>query len=283
MKLLRYGPPGAEKPGLLDADGNIRDLSAHVTDFEGESVSVAAIAKLRALDSASLPLVEGEPRIGCILKRVPNFLCVGLNYALHAREAGLEVPAEPVLFSKTATALCGPFDDIIQPKDSTRLDYEVELGIVMGADAEHVSEADALAHVAGYCVINDVSERHFQIERSGQWIKGKSAPTFGPTGPWLVTADEVPDVQKLELWLEVNGERRQASNTSDMIFSVAHIVSYMSRFMRLSCGDVIATGTPWGVVLGMKPQVWLEPGDEVRLSVQGLGEQRQTVVAYPGR
>ena len=282
MKLLRYGAPGAERPGLLDADGHIRDLSAHVGDFENGSVSIAALEKLRRLDPWSLPRVDGTPRIGCPLRRVPNFLCVGLNYALHAKEAGLAVPGEPVLFSKAASALSGPFDDIVQPKDSIKLDYEVELGLVMGADAEHVSEADALAHVAGFCVINDVSERHFQIERAGQWMKGKSAPSFGPVGPWLVTTDEVPDPQNLDLWLEVNGERRQASNTSDMIFSVAHIVSYMSRFMRLTCGDVIATGTPWGVALGMKPPAWLKPGDEVRLSVDGLGEQHQKVVAYRG-
>jgi 2-keto-4-pentenoate hydratase/2-oxohepta-3-ene-1,7-dioic acid hydratase in catechol pathway len=282
MKLLRYGQPGAEKPGLLDAEGRIRDLSAHTADFAGETVSIKAIDKLRALDAASLPLVEGSPRIGACVAWTPNFHAVGLNYAKHAAESGMQPPAEPVLFSKATTSLSGPNDQVVQPKDSIKLDYEVELGIVIGAAAEYVSEADALSYVAGYCVINDVSERVFQLERLGQWVKGKSAPGFGPSGPWLVTADEVGDPQTLGCWLEVNGQMRQKSNTSDMIFGVAEIVSYMSRFMRLVPGDLIATGTPEGVALGMKPPVWLKPGDEMRLGIDKLGEQRQRIVAYEG-
>lgn len=282
MKLLRYGQPGAEKPGLLDAEGRIRDLSAHTADFAGETVSLEAIDKLRALDAATLPLVEGSPRIGACVAWTPNFHAVGLNYAKHAAESGMQPPAEPVLFSKATTSLSGPNDQVVQPKESIKLDYEVELGIVIGAVAEYVSEADALSYVAGYCVINDVSERNFQLERLGQWVKGKSAPGFGPSGPWLVTADEVGDPQTLGCWLEVNGEMRQKSNTSDMIFGVAEIVSYMSRFMRLVPGDLIATGTPEGVALGMKPPVWLKPGDEMRLGIDKLGEQRQRVVAHEG-
>jgi 2,4-didehydro-3-deoxy-L-rhamnonate hydrolase len=282
MKLLRYGRPGTEKPGLLDADGRIRDLSAHTADFAGETVSIKALDKLKALDVAGLPLAEGTPRIGACVAWTPNFHAVGLNYAKHAAESGMAAPAEPVLFSKATTSLSGPNDNVMQPRESTKLDYEVELGIVIGAVAEYVSEADALNYVAGYCVINDVSERNFQIERLGQWVKGKSAPTFGPTGPWLVTTDEVGDPQTLGCWLEVNGEKRQNSSTSDMIFGVAEIVSYMSRFMRLVPGDLIATGTPEGVALGMKPPVWLKPGDEMRLGIDKLGEQRQRVVPYPG-
>ncbi len=282
MKLLRYGQPGQEKPGLVDADGRIRDLSAHTADFAGDTVSIKALDKLRSLDASGLPLVEGTPRIGSCVGWTPTFHCVGLNYAKHAAESGAQPPTEPVLFSKAASALSGPNDPVMQPKDSTKLDYEVELGIVIGAVAEYVSEADALSVVAGYCVINDVSERNFQLERLGQWIKGKSAPTFGPTGPWLVTADEIADPQALGCWLEVNGEIRQRSTTADMIFGVAEIVSYMSRFVRLVPGDLIATGTPEGVAMGMKPQAWLKPGDEIRLGIDGLGEQRQRVVAYPG-
>jgi 2-keto-4-pentenoate hydratase/2-oxohepta-3-ene-1,7-dioic acid hydratase in catechol pathway len=282
MKLLRYGQPGAEKPGLLDAEGRIRDLSAHTADFAGETVSIKAIDKLRALDAATLPLVDGSPRIGACVAWTPNFHAVGLNYAKHAAESGRQPPAEPVLFSKATTSLSGPNDPVVQPKDSIKLDYEVELGIVIGAAAEYVSEADALSYVAGYCVINDISERVFQLERLGQWVKGKSAPGFGPSGPWLVTADEVGDPQTLGCWLEVNGQMRQKSNTSDMIFGVAEIVSYMSRFMRLVPGDLIATGTPEGVALGMKPPVWLKPGDEMRLGIDKLGEQRQRIVAYEG-
>ncbi|MEL6574690.1 MAG: fumarylacetoacetate hydrolase family protein [Pseudomonadota bacterium] len=282
MKLLRFGPKGAEKPGMLDAAGKIRDLSAHVSDFAGETISNAAIDRLRGIDPESLPLVDGASRIGSCVASTPTFHCVGLNYVRHAKETGMDAPTEPILFNKAATALSGPFDPVIRPKDSQKLDYEVELGIVIGDVVEHVSEAEALSKVAGYCVINDVSEREFQAERLGQWVKGKSAPSFGPTGPWLVTADEVPDPQKLGCWLKVNGETRQDSNTDDMIFSVAHIVSYMSRFMRLVPGDLIATGTPEGVAMGMKPQKWLVPGDEVTVGIDGLGEQRQSVVEFPG-
>ncbi|MEL6768763.1 MAG: fumarylacetoacetate hydrolase family protein [Pseudomonadota bacterium] len=282
MKLLRFGPKGAEKPGMLDAAGKIRDLSAHVTDFAGETVSNAVIDRLRGIDPESLPLVDGASRIGSCVASTPTFHCVGLNYVRHAKETGMDAPTEPILFNKAATALSGPFDPVIRPKASQKLDYEVELGIVIGEVVEHVSEAEALSKVAGYCVINDVSEREFQAERLGQWVKGKSAPSFGPTGPWLVTADEVPDPQKLGCWLKVNGETRQDSNTDDMIFSVAHIVSYMSRFMRLVPGDLIATGTPEGVAMGMKPQKWLVPGDEVTVGIDGLGEQRQSVVEFPG-
>ncbi|MEO0428393.1 MAG: fumarylacetoacetate hydrolase family protein [Pseudomonadota bacterium] len=282
MKLLRFGPEGAEKPGMLDAAGQIRDLSAHVADFAGASVSLAALETLRAIDPETLPVVQGDVRIGSCVASTPTFHCVGLNYVRHAAETGMDAPTEPILFNKAATALSGPFDPIVRPKASQKLDYEVELGIVIGDVVEHVSEADALSRIAGYCVINDVSEREFQAERLGQWVKGKSAPSFGPTGPWLVTADEVPDPQKLGCWLKVNGETRQNSNTDDMIFGVAEIVSYMSRFMRLVPGDLIATGTPEGVAMGMKPPAWLVPGDEVTLGIDGLGEQRQTVVEFPG-
>jgi 2,4-diketo-3-deoxy-L-fuconate hydrolase len=280
MKLLRYGPKGSEKPGMLDADGRIRDLSAHVSDFAGETVSLQALDRLRAIDPASLPLVEGEPRIGSCLARVPNFFCIGLNYTEHAHESNLPIPAEPILFNKTTSALSGPFDDVVIPKDSEKSDWEVELGVVIGAHVEHVSEADALSVVAGYCVINDVSERAFQTERGGQWTKGKSAPTFGPTGPWLVTADEIADPQALPLWLELNGQRVQNHTTGDMVFGVAEIISYMSRFMALQPGDIIATGTPQGVGMGMKPQRFLKPGDVMRLGIEGLGVQQQTARAY---
>ncbi|MEL6792005.1 MAG: fumarylacetoacetate hydrolase family protein [Pseudomonadota bacterium] len=282
MKLVRFGEKGAEKPGLIDADGAIRDASGVTADYAGATVSLEALDKLRDVDVASLPLVDGAPRIGSCVATTPNFFCVGLNYAKHARETGATPPAEPILFSKASSALAGPNDDVIIPKDSIKPDWETELGVVIGAHVEHVSEADALSVVAGYCVINDVSERHFQAERGGQWIKGKSAPTFGPTGPWLVTADEVPDPQNLDLFLEVSGEMMQSSNTNDMIFSVAEIISYMSKFMALQPGDVIATGTPEGVGLGMTPNRFLKPGDVMRVGVQGLGEQRQNVVAYPG-
>lgn len=280
VKLLRYGPKGAEKPGLLDAEGRIRDLSGHTDDFAGDLVCLSRLDRLRAIDPLSLPLVDGKPRTGACVASTPTFHCIGLNYAKHATESGAEPPTEPILFNKAASALSGPNDPIIQPLDSAKLDYEVELGIVIGATAEYVSQADALSFVAGYCVINDVSERLFQIDSLGQWVKGKSSPSFGPTGPWLVTTDEVPDPQKLGLWLEVNGDTRQRSNTSDMIFGVAEIISYMSRYMRLVPGDLIATGTPEGVALGMPEPVWLVPGDIVRLGIDDLGEQEQKVVAY---
>lgn len=279
MKLLRFGPAGQERPGLLDADGQVRDLSGKVSDFAGDGVSLEALDKIRGIDPASLPLVANPGRIGSCLAWVPNFHCIGLNYAKHAAESGMPAPTEPILFNKATTALSGPFDDVIIPRNSAKTDWEVELGVVIGKPALYVSEAEALSYVAGYCTINDVSERGFQIERGGQWTKGKSAPTFGPTGPWLVSADEVPDPQALNLTLSVNGKVLQNSNTSDMIFGVAQIVSYMSNFMALRPGDVIATGTPAGVGMGLKPQRFLQPGDVMELEVEGLGVQRQTAVA----
>jgi 2-keto-4-pentenoate hydratase/2-oxohepta-3-ene-1,7-dioic acid hydratase in catechol pathway len=282
MKLLRYGPAGQEKPGLLDRDGQIRDLSGVVRDIDGESLAPAALDRLRRLDPATLPLVSGTPRLGPCVGNVSKVLAIGINYRLHAQEAGAEIPKEPIFFLKAVSSICGPNDDTIIPKGSVKTDYEVELGIVIGTKTSYVSEADAPKHIAGYCVVNDVSEREFQIERGGQWTKGKSADTFCPMGPWLVTADEVPDPGKLQLWTEVNGERRQNSNTADLIFGVNHIVSYVSQFMTLLPGDVIPTGTPSGVGLGFKPPKFLKPGDRVRLSVEGLGEQNQLLVAYQG-
>lgn len=279
MKLLRYGPKGQEKPGMLDAEGQVRDLSEHVTDFAGDAVSLHALAALRALDVNSLPVVAEPGRIGACLARVPNFYCVGLNYAKHAAETGAQPPKEPILFNKATSALSGPFDDVIIPRGSEKADWEVELGVVIGKEALYVSESEALDYVAGYCTINDMSERSFQIERGGQWMKGKSAPTFGPCGPYLVTADEVGDPQKLPLRLTLNGETVQDSDTSDMIFTVAQIVSHMSQFMMLVPGDIIATGTPSGVGMGMKPQRFLKPGDVMEIEVVGLGVQRQTTVA----
>ncbi len=282
MKLLRFGPKGQEKPGLLGGDGVIRDLSSVTDDFQGAAVSLEAIEALRAIDPASLPAVDADMRIGCCLADVPNFFCVGLNYAEHARESGAEPPKEPILFSKATSALSGPFDPVIIPKDSVKTDWEVELGVVIGRECAHVSEADALSYVAGYCTINDVSERTFQIEKGGQWIKGKSAPTFGPVGPWLVTADEVADPQALGVELTVDGAVQQKHTTADMIFSVREIISYMSRFMTLRVGDIIATGTPQGVGMGQSPQRFLKPGEVMEVEVKGLGRQRQEVRAYPG-
>ena len=282
MKLLRYGPAGAEKPGLLDADGNVRDLSGLVLDLAGEVLSPASLARLAALDPASLPLVAEPGRIGPCVGRVGKFLCIGLNYADHAAETGAEVPAEPILFMKATSAIVGPDDDIIQPRDSTKLDWEVELGVVIGSTARYVSEAEALDHVAGYCVINDVSERAFQLERGGTWDKGKGCDSFGPIGPWLVTRDEAGDVNDLAMWLDVNGRRYQDGSTRTMVFKPAQLVSYVSRFMSLQPGDVISTGTPPGVGMGQKPPVYLKPGDRVALGIQGLGQQRQRVVAEGG-
>ena len=282
MKLLRYGPAGQEKPGLLDRDGRIRDLSGAVRDIAGEALAPASLDRLRRLDPASLPLVSGTPRLGPCVGSVPKIVAIGLNYRLHAQEAGAAIPSEPIFFMKATSSICGPNDDVIIPKNSQKTDYEVELGIVIGILARHVAQADARKHVAGYCVVNDVSEREFQIERGGQWTKGKSADTFCPIGPWLVTTDEVPDPGKLALWTEVNGERRQNSNTADLIFGVDEIVSYVSQFMTLLPGDVIPTGTPSGVGMGFKPPKFLKPGDRVRLSVEGLGEQNQRLVAYSG-
>lgn len=282
MRLLRVQVDGCYRPAAVDQHQEVRDLSSVVSDLGGETLSLSSLDKLRSLDLSSLPVVDPAAQIGSCVSHAPTFHCVGLNYTQHAVETGADKPTEPILFSKAASALSGPFDDIVRPKFSEKLDYEVELGIVVGEVCEYVTEAEALSRVAGYCVINDVSEREFQIERLGQWVKGKSAPTFGPTGPWLVTADEIPDPQNLHCWLSVNGETRQDSNTSDMIFSVAEIISYMSRFMRLMPGDLIATGTPEGVAMGMSPQRWLVPGDVVELGIEGLGQQRQLVVDYQG-
>jgi len=282
MKLLRYGPAGQEKPGLLDRDGKIRDLSGAVRDIDGEALAPASLDRLRRLDPASLPLVPGTPRLGPCVGSVSKIVAIGLNYRLHAQEAGAAIPSEPIFFMKAPSSICGPNDDVIIPKGSQKTDYEVELGIVIGSLARYVSKADARRHVAGYCVVNDVSEREFQIERGGQWTKGKSADTFCPIGPWLVTADEVPDPGKLALWTEVNGERRQSSNTGDLIFGVDEIVSYVSQFTTLLPGDVIPTGTPSGVGMGFKPPKFLKQGDRMRLSVEGLGEQNQRLVAYAG-
>ncbi|MBJ3764059.1 fumarylacetoacetate hydrolase family protein [Maribius pontilimi] len=278
MKLLRFGPAGAEKPGHLDDDGQVRDLSGVADDFAGDGVSLEALDRIRATDLSSLPVVADPGRIGPCLARVANFLCVGLNYTQHAIETGAEPPKEPVLFNKTSSCLSGPNDPIRRPNGSQRLDWEVELGIVIGAETWQVSEDDALDRVAGYCIVNDVSERGFQLDHGGQWTKGKSAPTFGPTGPWLVTPDEVGDVQKLALSTTVNGETMQSSNTDDMIFTVRQIVSYMSRFMKLMPGDLICTGTPEGVGMGRSPQVFLKDGDVMELRIDKLGQQRCEVV-----
>ena len=278
MKLLRYGPPGREKPGLLDPNGSLRDLSGEVPDIAGDALLPETIARLRSIDPATLPAVSGSPRIGPCVGRVGKFIGIGLNYADHAAESNMPIPAEPIVFSKASSCVSGPSDDIVLPPGSQKTDWEVELGIVIGRPAKYVGLQDALAHVAGYCVVHDVSERSYQLEGTGQWVKGKSADTFGPIGPWLVTADEVPTPQDLELWLDVNGQRMQQGSTKTMIFGAAHLVSYLSRFMSLQPGDVIATGTPPGVGHGRKPPVYLKEGDEVRLSVEGLGEQRQRVV-----
>lgn len=280
MKLLRYGPQGQEKPGLLDAQGRLRDLSGQVAELAGEALGAASLARLRQLDPDSLPLVEGSPRLGPCVGRVGKFICIGLNYADHAAESGLDVPKEPVVFNKWTSAICGPNDQVQIPRGSTKTDWEVELGVVIGKAGRYIDEAKALDHVAGYCVVNDVSEREWQLERGGTWDKGKGFDTFGPLGPWLVTADEVPDPQNLDLWLEVDGHRYQNGNTRTMIFSVAQIIAYLSRCMSLQPGDVISTGTPPGVGMGVKPQaVYLKPGQEMRLGIQGLGEQRQRTVA----
>jgi len=280
MKLLRYGPSGQEKPGILDAAGRIRDLSAHVADLAGDVLSDAGLARLRALDPAALPLVSGEPRIGACVGHVGKFIGIGLNYADHAAEAGMPVPKEPVVFGKWTSSICGPNDGIDIPKGSVKTDWEVELGVVIGSKARYVALDQALSHVAGYCVINDVSEREYQIERSGTWDKGKGCDTFGPVGPWLVTADEVADPQKLSMWLEVNGKRFQDGSTKTMIFNVAFLVHYISQFATLYPGDIISTGTPPGVGMGQKPPLYLKPGDVVRLGIDGLGEQQQTVYAW---
>ena len=281
MKLLRFGPPGQEKPGLLDEEGRIRDLSAHVADITPADVALDALARLKAIDPASLPVVEGDPRLGVPVNGIGKFLAIGLNYADHAREAGLEPPPEPIFFTKAISCLTGPNDDVMIPKGSLKTDWEVELGVVIGRTCRYVEEADALNHVAGYVLVNDVSERAFQKELGSQWDKGKGCDTFGPTGPWLATPDEVGDPQALDMFLDVNGKRMQTGNTATMIFSVAHCIAYVSRFITLYPGDLLITGTPPGVGEGQKPApVFLKPGDEMHLGVTGLGEQRQRVVAW---
>jgi 2-keto-4-pentenoate hydratase/2-oxohepta-3-ene-1,7-dioic acid hydratase in catechol pathway len=280
MKLVRYGAAGAEKPGLVDASGALRDLSGKIADITPEVLSPDGLAKLKQIDPAGLPQVPGSPRLGAPVAGVGKIVCCGLNYVDHAKETGATPPAEPVLFMKAVTALSGPFDPVILPKGATKTDWEVELGGVIGKRASYIDAAQALDHLAGYTICNDVSERAFQIERGGQWMKGKSADTFAPLGPWLVTSDEVPDPQKLGLWLEVNGERVQNGNTSNMIFTLAHVVAYISQFMTLMPGDVVITGTPAGVGLGMKPPRFLKAGDVMRLGIDGLGEQRQEVKDY---
>jgi 2-keto-4-pentenoate hydratase/2-oxohepta-3-ene-1,7-dioic acid hydratase in catechol pathway len=280
MKLLRYGPPGREKPGMLDAQGRIRDLSKIVPDIAGEFLSPKSLTKLRKLDPEKLPLVKGKPRVGACVGKVGNFIAIGLNYSDHAAEAGMPIPPEPVIFNKAATCICGPHDDTMIPKDSSKLDWEVELGIVIGSRARYLTKDKALDAVAGYCLANDVSERVFQIERAGQWTKGKGCETFGPLGPWLVTKDEIKNPQNLDMWLDVNGEKRQRSNTSIMIFDCRHIVWCCSQYFSMEPGDVIITGTPSGVGLGMKPPQFLKAGDVVTLGIEGLGEQRQKVAKF---
>jgi 2-keto-4-pentenoate hydratase/2-oxohepta-3-ene-1,7-dioic acid hydratase in catechol pathway len=278
MKLLRYGPVGTEKPGLLDDAGLLRDLSAHVDDITGATLDDATLARLRALDPASLPIVEGEQRIGACVGNIGKFLCIGLNYSDHAAETGAAIPKHPILFFKANSAVVGPYDDVMMPRGSTQTDWEVELGVVIGKTAKYVSKADALDYVAGYCIVNDVSERHFQANLTGQWTKGKSCDTFGPTGPWLVTRDEITDPQNLDMALDVNGKRMQTGNTATMIFTVAEIIEHLSQLFTLHPGDVITTGTPPGVGLGIKPEpVFLKNGDVMDLTIQGLGHQRQKV------
>jgi len=282
MKLLRYGPKGAKKPGLLDANGQVRDLSGHVADIGGTALSPESLKRLAALDPASLPLVPGTPqrdlRLGPCVGGTRKFICIGLNYADHAAETGAAIPSEPVVFNKWITAMCGPDDDVEIPRGSVKTDWEVELGVVIGTGGKYIDEARALDHVAGYCVINDVSEREYQIERGGTWDKGKGCDTFGPTGPWLVTKDEAGDIGNLKMWLDVDTRRYQNGSTATMIFGVAHIVAYLSRFMSLEPGDVISTGTPPGVGLGQKPPVYLKGGEVMRLGIEGLGTQTQKVV-----
>lgn len=280
MKLVRYGAVGAEKPGIMDADGVLRDLTDIVRDIDGSTLSPAGLAKIAGVDPKTLPKVFGTPRIGPCIARPLNFVCIGLNYADHAAETGATPPTEPIIFLKSLGAFQGPNDDVVIPKGSTKPDWEVELGIVIGTKAKYVSEADALNHVAGYCVVNDVSERNFQTERGGTWDKGKGCDTFGPTGPWMVTKDEVPDPQNLAMWLDVDGVRMQTGNTKTMIFNVVQIVSYVSHFITLHPGDIIATGTPPGVGMGKKPApIWLKAGNVMTLGIDGLGEQRQNVLA----
>ena len=283
MKLIRYGDAGHELPGILDSDGKVRDLSKVIPDVAGAALSPSGLARLGGLDLATLPVVPGNPRIGPCVSGVGKFICIGLNYSDHAAESGMAVPAEPVVFMKATSCICGPNDDVVIPRGSTKSDWEVELGVVIGSTAKYVSEESALTHVAGYCVVNDLSERAFQLEGTGQWVKGKSADTFGPIGPWLVTSDEVGDPQALSMWLEVDGHRYQNGSTRTMVFGVAHLVSYLSRFMSLQPGDIISTGTPPGVGLGQKPPVYLRAGNVITLGIERLGQQRQQVVAWNGQ
>ena len=278
MKLVRYGAKGKEKPGLLDKEGRLRDLSSVIPDISGETISPKSLSRLKKIKPESLPLVRGKPRIGACIANPQKFIAIGLNYSDHAAESGLAVPKEPVVFTKQVSCVSGPFDDVTIPPKSKKSDWEVELGVIIGTKAKNIKKADALKYVAGYCTINDLSEREFQAERSGQWTKGKSYDTFGPIGPWLVTADEVKDPQKLHMWLDLNGKRVQDGSTSTMVFGVAHIVAYLSQFFTLMPGDIITTGTPPGVGMGMKPQRFLKPGDTMRLGIEGLGEQGQKVV-----
>jgi 2-keto-4-pentenoate hydratase/2-oxohepta-3-ene-1,7-dioic acid hydratase in catechol pathway len=279
MKILRLGPAGREKPAMLASDGSLRDLSDLVSDISGATLRTGLLDELSDLDPLALPLVTGEARIGPCVAGVGKFICIGLNYSDHAAESGMSVPREPVVFMKATSSIVGPNDDVVIPRGSEKTDWEVELGVVIGKHAKYVSEQDALSYVAGYCVVNDVSERAFQLEGTGQWVKGKSADTFGPIGPWLVTRDEVPDPQNLSLWLELDGQRVQSGTTKTMVFGVAHLISYLSRFMSLHPGDIISTGTPPGVGMGMKPPKYLRPGNTLRLGVDGLGVQSQRVVA----
>jgi 2-keto-4-pentenoate hydratase/2-oxohepta-3-ene-1,7-dioic acid hydratase in catechol pathway len=284
MKLVRFGPPGREKPGLIDADGVLRDLSRKVDDIDAAALAPTTLAGLRKLDVRRLPAVKGRPRLGPCIATPSKFVAIGLNYIDHAKETGSPIPENPIVFFKSPTSMVGANDNIMVPLDSTQLDWEVELGVVIGRTARYVAAKDALRYVAGYCVVNDVSEREFQMKRSGtQWSKGKGCDTFGPTGPWLVTSDEIKDPQSLDMWLDVNGQRRQTGNTRTMIFGVAELVADVSRYMTLLPGDLITTGTPPGVALGMKPPQWLQPGDVVTLGIERLGEQRQRVVPFKGR
>jgi 2-keto-4-pentenoate hydratase/2-oxohepta-3-ene-1,7-dioic acid hydratase in catechol pathway len=279
MKLLRYGLPGLEKPGLLADDGPIHDLSGAIPDLAAESLLPESIEKLRRADVSRLSKVADRPRLGPCVGSVGKFVCIGLNYSDHAKEAGMPIPVEPVIFMKATSAICGPDDDVVIPRGSTKMDWEVELGVVIGKPGKYIEESSALSHVAGYCVVNDVSERAFQLDGTGQWVKGKSADTFGPIGPWLVTPDEIPDPQNLDMWLEVDDHRYQNGSTKTMIFGVASLISYVSRFMSLQAGDIVSTGTPPGVGLGRKPPVYLRAGNRMRLAIRGLGQQNQKVVA----
>ena len=279
MRLLRYGPPGQEKPGLLEGSNTIRDLSGVVRDIAGETLLPESLERLRTIDPGTLPKIDGHQRLGPCVGGVGKFICVGLNYSDHAAESGMKVPAEPIIFMKATSSIVGPNDNLVIPRGSQKTDWEVELGVVIGKTAKYVEEKEAMAHVAGFCVVHDVSERAFQLEGTGQWVKGKSADTFGPIGPWLVTPDEIPDYHNLDMFLEVDGARYQNGTTRTMVFGVPYLVSYLSRFMSLRAGDIISTGTPPGVGHGMKPPVYLREGNVVRLGVQGLGEQRQRVVA----